>query len=214
MTSVTMTPVTVQPGLTARSLLLGSGQEDDTTALRHALSEHSVLDACGGKLSRLTGDGREAANQALASATAGLLDVDLGDVLIYAWRTQARLVNAASETLRAPGRREIVQLASHRVTSTHDPTVELMVDGVRVHTFRFQLILVLDIDVAAAIVQDGRLVAVKAGDGSVSGTLTVKMPGADIKLIHQEQRFGLHLILRLGSGIPLLSGSEEPAGAS
>ena len=60
-----MTSDTVQAGLTTRNLLLGSGLEDDTAALRQALSEHNVLDAVGGKLSRLTGEGREAATTRL-----------------------------------------------------------------------------------------------------------------------------------------------------
>jgi hypothetical protein len=208
-----MTSDTIQAGLTARNLLLG-GLEDDTAALRQALSEHNVLDAVGGKLSRLTGDGREAANEALASTAADLLDVDLGDVLIYAWRTLERLADAARATLRAPGRKEIVQLASHQVTSTHNPAVDLMVDGVRVHTFHFQLDLVLTIDVAAVTVQYGRLVAVKAGDGSVSGTLILKMPGGDAVLLHQEHQIDLHLIIRVGNGIPLPFRDEQPATAT
>jgi hypothetical protein len=203
---------TIQAGLTARNLLLGS--KLDTAALRQALSEHNVLDAAGGKLSRLTGDGREAANDALASAAAGLLDLDLGDMLIYAWRTQERLADAARETLRAPARTEIVQLASHQVTSTYNPTVDLMVDGVRVHTFHLQLDVVLTIDVAAVIVQNGRLTAVKAGDGSVSGTLTLKMPGGDATLLHHEQQIDLHLIIRVGNGIPLPSRDEQPTTAT
>ena len=207
-----MTPDTIQAGLTARNLLLGS--EPGTAALRQALSEHHVLDAVGGKLSRLTGDGREAADDALASAAAGLLDLDLGDVLISAWRTQERLADAARDTLRAPGRTEIVQLASHQVTSTHNPSVDLIVDGVRVHTFHFQLNLVLTIDVAAVIVQNGRLVAVKAGDGSVSGTLTLKMPGEDTTLLHRERKIDLHLTIRVGDGIPLPSREERPTTAT
>ena len=203
---------TIQAGLTARNLLLGS--KLDTAALRQALSEHNVLDAAGGKLSRLTGDGREAANDALASAAAGPLDLDLGDMLIYAWRTQERLADAARETLRAPARTEIVQLASHQVTSTYNPTVDLMVDGVRVHTFHLQLDVVLTIDVAAVIVQNGRLTAVKAGDGSVSGTLTLKMPGGDATLLHHEQQIDLHLIIRVGNGIPLPSRDEQPTTAT
>ena len=209
-----MTSDTIQAGLTARNLLLGSGLEDGTAALRQALSEHDVLDAVGGKLSRLTGEGREAANDALAATAAGLLDVDLGDVLIYAWRTQERLADAARETLRAPGRKEIVQLASHQVTSTHNPAVDLLADGVRVHTFHFQLNLVLTIEVAAVIVQSGRLVAVKAGDGSVSGTLTLKMPGGDATLLHQEHQIDLHLVIRVGNGIPLPSRDEQPVTAT
>ena len=39
--------------------------------------------ACGGDLGRLTREGREAAEEQLASVTAGLLDLDVGDLLIF-----------------------------------------------------------------------------------------------------------------------------------
>jgi hypothetical protein len=206
-----MTSGTIQAGLTAQNLLLGG--EPGLAALRRALSAHNVLDAAGGNLSRLTADGREAANDALASAAEGLLDLDIGDVLIYAWRTQKRLADAARETQRAPGRREVVQLASHQVTSTYYPAVDLMVDDVRVHTFHFQLDLVLTIDVAAVTVQNGRLVSVKAGDGSAAGTLTLKMPGGDAVLLHRERKFDLHLTIRVGNGIPLPTREQRSATA-
>ncbi len=85
-----------------------------------------------------------------------------------------------------------------------------MVDDVRVHTFHFQLDLVLTIDVAAVTVQNGRLVAVKAGDGSASGTLTLKMPGEDTILLHRERKIDLHLTIRVGNGIPLPSREQQP----
>ncbi len=204
-----MTTGISQAGLTARGLLLGD--EPSPAALRQALSGHRVLDAAGGKLSRLTADGREAADDALASAAEDLLDLDIGDVLIYAWRTQKRLADAAGQTLRAPGRKEVVQLASHQVTSTYYPAVDLKVDDVRVHTFHFQLDLVLTIDVAAVTIQDGRLVAVKAGDGSAAGTLTLKMPGGDTELLHRERQFDLRLTIHVGNGIPLPTRAEQPA---
>lgn len=207
-----MTSGIIQAGLTARSLLLGD--EPAPAALRQALSGHHVLDEVGGSLSRLTADGREAADDALASAAEDLLDLDVGDVLIYAWRTQERLADAASKTLRAPGRKEVVQLGTHQVTSTHYPAVDLKVDDVPVHTFHFQLDLVLTIDVAAVTIQSGRLVAVKAGDGSASGTLTLKMPGGDTVLLHRERKFDLHLTIRVGDGIPLPTREERPATAT
>jgi hypothetical protein len=54
------------------------------------------------------------------------------------------------------------------------------------------------------------LTAIKAGDGSVIGTLALGMPGGDIELIRQEQKINLQLIVHLGSGIPLLDAIPEP----
>lgn len=199
-----MTTATTQTGLTARTFLLGGGTEDDVAVLRHALSEHGVISQCGGELTRLVPEARQAADDALASVTAGLLDLDLGDVLIYGWRTHDRLVNAAKQTMRAPGRQEVVQLGSHHVIWTKQPTVDLLLDGVRVHTFHFQLTIVFEVDVASAIVEKGKLTALKAGDSSVAGTLTLRMPGGDIQLLQQKRNINLHVIVHLGSGIPLL----------
>jgi len=199
-----MTPATTQAGLTVRTFLLGSGPEDDTTRIRQLLSENDVVGRCGKNLTRLTQQGREAAEEQLASVTAGLLDLDLGDLLIYGWRTRERLVQAARETRQIPGRQDVVQLGTHRITSTYNPTVELLIDNVRVHTFRFQLTVIFDIDVVALIIRDGLLTALKAGDGTVSGTLTLEMPGGDVDLAKQQQKINLHLIVNIGHGIPLL----------
>ena len=149
-------------------------------------------------------EARKAADDTLASVTAGLLDIDLGDVLIYGWRTHDRLVKAARQTMRVPGRQEVVQLGCHQVTWTKDPTVDLLVDGVRVHTFRFHLTMVFEVDVASAVVQEGKLTALKAGDSSVTGTLTLEMPRGNIQLIEQKRSMNLHLIVHLRGGIPLL----------
>jgi hypothetical protein len=215
-----MTTATTQTGLTVRSFLLGGSSEDDVAVLRHQLSERGIVSQCGGELARLVPDARQAADDTLASVTAGLLDIDLGDVLIYGWRTHDRLVNAAKQTVHVPGRQEVVQLGSHQVTWTKHPTIDLLVDGVRVHTFRFELTIVFKVDVASGIVREGKLAALKAGDSSVAGALVLKMPGGDIQLLRQERDIDLHFIIHLGSGIPLLrtdldsgTGAEEIAAA-
>jgi hypothetical protein len=204
-----MTSATTQAGLTVRTFLLGSGPEDDTTRIRQLLSDNDVMGRCGGDLTRLTQQGRKAAQDELASVTAGLLDLDLGDLLIYGWRTRDRLVKAARQTRQIPGRREVVQLGTQRITWSYNPTVELLVDGVKVHTFRFQLTVIFDIDVAALTIQDGLLTAMKAGDGTVTGTLVLEMPGGDLELASQQRKINLHLIINVGHGIPLLPGDAD-----
>ena len=199
-----MTSATTQTGLTVRTFLLGSGPEDDTSKIRQLLSENDVVSRCGSDLTRLTQQGRKAAEEQLASATAGLLDLDVGDLLIYGWRTHERLIEAARQTQQIPGRQEVVQLGTHRITSAHNPTIELLIDGVKVHTFRFQLTVIFDIDVVALIVREGLLTGLKAGDGTVTGTLTLEMPGGDIDLVNQQRKINLHLIVNVGHGIPLL----------
>jgi len=99
-----------------------------------------------------------------------LLDVDLGAVLVGSWRRYADLRGAARRTAAAPGTEEVLALATHRVTSTHTPGVDLRLDGEPVHTFRFRLEIVLDVTGLAAVVREGRLVVLQGGrcDGSLS----------------------------------------------
>jgi hypothetical protein len=201
-----VTSAPAQTGLTIRTFLLGNGS-DDAATIRQLLSERDIVRGCGGDLTRLTQQGREAVEEQLASVTAGLLDLDLGDLLIGAWRSRERLVEAARQTRRRPGRREVVQLGAHRVTLSRNPTIELLIDGVRVHTFRFQLTVIFDVEVAALVIRDGLLTALKAGDGAVACTLTLEMPGADVELVNQQRKIRLHLIVNIGHGIPLL---QEP----
>ncbi len=199
-----MTSATAHTGLTVRTFLLGSGPEDDTTRIRQLLSGNDIVGRCGKELTRLTQQGREAAEEQLASVTTDLLDLDLGDLLIYGWRTHERLLKAARETRQIPGRQDVVQLGAHRITSAHNPTIELLVDGVRVHTFRFQLTVIFDIGLAALVIRGGLLTALKAGDGAVTGKLALEMPGGDIELAGQQRKIDLHLIISIGHGIPLL----------
>jgi hypothetical protein len=206
-----MTSPTTQSTFTVRTILLDSGPEGDTATLQRALSEHDLMRYAGRTLSRLTQDARAVSEETLASTTAGLLNLDLGDLLIHGWRTHERLINAAKRTLAAPGRQEVVQLGSHRITSTYHPTIDLLVDGVRVHTFRFRLTVVFDIDVAVATVECGRLVAVRFGDGSIATTLILEMTSGDIELVRHQSPIDLHLIIRLGGGLPLLSCAQTSA---
>jgi hypothetical protein len=208
-----MTTDTPQAGLTARVLLLGSNTDADLKKLRTALSDHGAVSKVGGELARLSPPAREAAYDTLASVTAGLLDVDLGDAFVFGLRTYQSLVQAAEETLRVPGRQEVVALASYQVSWTRQPAVDLLIDGTRIHTFRFQLTLLFEVEVAAAVVQDGKMIALKSGDGSVTGTLALEMLGSDVTLLQQERKIDLHLIVRLGSGIPLTEAKPDLSAA-
>src|SRR5260370_33234021 len=77
-----MTSATTQTGLTVRTFLLGSGPEDDTTRIRQLLSENDVVGRCGSDLTRMTQQGREAAEEQLASVTAAYPALDQSDLLI------------------------------------------------------------------------------------------------------------------------------------
>jgi hypothetical protein len=79
-----------------------------------------------------------------------------------------------------------------------------MVQAGKTVTFRFQLTVIFDIEVAALIIQHGQLTGLKAGDGEVTCALTLQMPGGDVELVRQQRKISLHLIINIGHGISLL----------
>jgi hypothetical protein len=196
-------------GLSIRTFLLGGeqGDQDDLSALQAELSRHGILKSGGEALVRLTGDAGQVVEKELAAVTANLAELDLGDVLLSGWRKYRQIREAAEATLAAPGSEELVQLGSHRITGSYEPTIDLLIDRVIIHTFQITIELVLDVDAVVLVIQRGRLTDLRSGDLGIDCTLTVD----DAKLLHKEGRLELLPLLHLGAGIPLLTSLTEPS---
>lgn len=85
--------------------------------------------------------------------------------------------------LDSRGTEEVVVLATHRVSSTYKPSVDVTIDSVKVNTFEFVLSVQIDIRGLSAVVRGGDLVALYGGDCLVTATLTLE--GAE--LAHREK---------------------------
>ena len=201
----TATAIPTQP-VTAALFLFGDNQADSVDALAHTLREHGVVGSLGEGAKRLSGAGRKAANDQVAAVAQGLLDLDLGGLVIAAWGKWADLTAAAKRTFATPDSSEVVELAVHTITSSHHPSVELLVNDVHVATVRFELAVKFVIKGLVATVQHGRLVAVHAGDCDLTATLAAESR----QLAKREAHLELPVLVRLGSGLPLLHGVVAP----
>jgi hypothetical protein len=205
------TAIAAQP-FTVSTFLFGEDQ-DTEQALAQALHEHGVLGSMGTTFELVSEAGREAAADQVAVVAHGLLDLDLGDLVIAGWRKQGQLAAAAERTAANPGTSELVELATHRVSSVHHPYVELLVNDVRVTTVNFELDLEFEVKALVATVRDGHLVSLHSGNCDLSATLTAE----DIRLASRRQQFSLPvlvrwpLLLHLGGGAdPLPYGAKPP----
>lgn len=192
------TALSPQP-LTARAFLLGEGP-DTGTAIARLLQQHEALNPVAGAFGGLARAGREAVGREVGTVVSGLLEVDFGQVAVGAWRKHAALTAAARRTAAAPGSEEIVELATHRVTSTHRPHVEIAVDDVPVETLRVELTIEFLIRALVAVVSHGDLVALEAGQCDATVRLCVE--GQEI--IARQAQVNLPGACRLGDGISLL----------
>jgi len=153
---------------------------------------------------------REPALDQVTAAAAGLLDINLADVLAAGWQKHADLTAAARHSLATPGSTDVVDLASHRISSVQEPYVTILVDGHRVATVRFEVSLAFEISALVAEIQAGRLVALRSARCVVTGTLAIQ----GISVITRQAHIDLPGIISLRKGIRLLSVDDYPADLS
>ena len=195
---------------TTAGLLFGE-DEEGASALAQALDQHDVLAKLDPALRQVTQAGREAAEREVATVAHGLLDLDLGNVLVAGWRKHAAFTAALERTRAVPGSSELVELASHRVTSAYRPFIEVLVNDVRVARIHFELALEFLVEALVATVRDGHIVSLRSGACELTATLSAE--GA--RLLSRRAHLDLPLLVRLPVGIqhpsePPRSGAASP----
>jgi len=194
---------------TALALLFGPDQETPA-AVAERLRSADIGTDIRGALDGLPPLTRQAAVGQVTTAAAGLLDINLADVVAAGWQKHADLTAAARRTLAAPGSTDLVDLASHRISTTQEPYVTILVDGHRVATVRFAVSLAFEISALLAEIKAGRLIALHSGRCVVTGMLAIQ----DINVITRQARIDLPGVIALRGGIRLLPAHEYPTGVS
>jgi hypothetical protein len=122
--------------------------------------------------------GLGAVSNQIAAAAHGLLDLDrgLGEFVVQGWCQIAELTAAARRTAATPGSEVVVDLATHSITWTHNPQIDVLVNDARVATVHFELSIRFTVKGLAATVRDGNLVRLSSGECEVTGTLAAEGP--------------------------------------
>ena len=191
---------------TALNLLFGRA-EDATEALAGEIFPAGADRNLARALAIFPETTRRAAVREATAAAAKLLDVDLVGVLVAGWREHRDITSAARRTLAAPGRSDLVSLATHQVTMSQQPYVNVLVDRQQVATVRLGLSLVFDVNALVAGIRAGRLVAIHTGYCDVTATLAVQ--GRNV--LTKPARIQLPGVIPLTPGVRLLPRSEYPA---
>jgi len=203
-----MTTAGTERPLTAADLLFGSSQ-DASQALTREIMSASRAQNLGHALKHLPKVTREAAAREATAAAAGLMKVNLIDVLAAGWREHREVVAAARRTLATPGSKELVGVAPHRITTLQQPAVSVLIDGRRVHTLQLGLSIVFEVTGLVAGVSLGRLAGVHAGRCEVGVALTVHDIEVLTKRAHHLELPG---VMALKTGFRLLPSNEYPSG--
>jgi hypothetical protein len=199
------TPSVTSPPVSLRTLLLGQPDDGEATeALSQAIGEKELARAALGGARNLSTATVRTVDHEIGAVTSRLLSMDLGDVLVAGWRRYQVLTDAARRTSDSPDVEEVLPLVSHRVTCTYSPSVDLLVDEMRVHTFEFKLIVTFDLTGLSAVVAGGSLVALSGGDCQATGVLSLD----GTALVQRQRSFEPRFIVRLDRPIRLVQPSE------
>jgi hypothetical protein len=189
--------------LTAADLLFGSPEKAHEALARHVMADGRAFARSLVHLPRVT---REAAVREAAVAAAGLLKVDLIEVLVSGWREHHDIFSAARRTLDTPGSKELVGLAPHRISTMQQPAVGILLDGKRVHTLQLGLSIFFEVTGLVAGISHGRLAAIHAGRGHVGVALTIH----EIEVLTKRTHLELPGHAGLRRGFRLLPASHYP----
>lgn len=179
-------------GTTVRALLFGAADPADVAGGAWSDALNAVP--------RLSAGARAATTGVFGSTLAGLLELDLGQLVVGGWRRHRALRAAAEHTAANPTATELVQLAAHRVVTGHRPYLELVVNGTTTTTVHFDLDLAFDIETLTATVRAGRLVGLQSGRCLVTAALAT----GGRELVAKQATIDLAASLPLGEGIALL----------
>ena len=202
-----MTPLQENTPQTVLDLLFTPGEDSSVAVVPELLSPGANEDL-DRALQNIPATLREVAARETTGAAKGLLNVDLIGFLAAGWQKHREVIAAAKRTVAAPGSIELVDLATHQITATKRPAVNLLVDNHQMATVELGLSVVFTISALVAGIRGGRLVAVHSGRCDVKATLAIQ----NTKVISRQVAFELPGIIPLGRGIALLADHSADAG--
>jgi hypothetical protein len=157
------------PPATAGDFLFGAAGVAAVTAPE---AVRAAVDGTATTLRRLPSVGRDAVVHEVWLLVDALLAINLGGVLASAWEDCEKVADARAKTRAAPGAEEVVLLLTHRITSTHAPQVDLVVDGVHLGSIHFPLSMTFDISAAAVTVRSGAVANIRPSRCDLDATLS------------------------------------------
>lgn len=108
---------------TVQDLLFDDVPGEPVNALAQMMRERGTIAGC------FTPALMGAARHELADVTAGLMSANLADIAATGWKRYDALKKAALRTRDDPTAKELVSLATHKIVSSHHPSVDVYLDG-------------------------------------------------------------------------------------
>lgn len=204
-------------GPTIRDVLTqGEGDEP----LRSELQRDEVAGAVDGRLDAVSPGLRGLARDEVMTVVLRAIDTPIVDVLVAGWRKWEELVAAAERSLREPQATELVELRDQHMTSKHRPRIDVTLDGEPIAHVELTLELDALLHAVTAVVENGRLTALRTGHADITARLSIE----GVQVAEKGRPIELPIEIGLGEGIVLRdtadvvvlppSPADTPAGPS
>jgi hypothetical protein len=154
---------------------------------RKKLNRRALLDA-------------EAPHDALKKAFFKALDIALDDILARAWAGWEELRQLADPEKTPPDEIHRVTVSDHTIESQHEPSVDIVLDGIPFHTFDFKVTAKLDVQGIDLQVQGGEITAIRLGSLKLGGVVKL----GDRQLLEKDiAQVTLDDVMHLAKPIPI-----------
>ncbi|MHC9293355.1 hypothetical protein ACRCUN_12865 [Mycobacterium sp. LTG2003] len=195
-----MTMATLTGTATVHDVIFDGVRGDPVDVLAKSLHEHDTVEPAVSGIASLTAPARHAVERAVADEVGELLDLDLRDLAVAGWNRYGDLMKAARRSRDTPKSKEYVSLATHQITSSHRPTVEVFINGTSAAVIDVKLDVTFEMAGVVAVVQDARLIEVQSGNCTVTATLAV----GKAVVAKRQRQFDVPGAIRLKNGVALL----------
>jgi hypothetical protein len=196
---------------TARDLLIGSDGAPNDDGGRYRLD--LALDNAGvGRvrmtaISRLTPDATQAVQRQVRSVLSELLGQwPFGHLLVAGWASMSGLMEVARRSVQQPDGVLVAQLAEHTVTVTHEPSIQVVVDGLQAKQIGVRVVTSFRVTGLSASVRDGAIVGFEGGNVAVDVSLAI----GEVEVASGHVDLDPHLVVPLGDGVVLIRPEPSP----
>lgn len=147
---------------------------------------------------------RGALGGALKRAILTALDISLDDLLGQAWSGWQEIRKYADPEQTPPDDINVVPVSNHTIESVHEPSVDVVVRGVTVHSFPFNVSARIDVQGVNLVVQGGMIQEIRLASLKLGGSIMLR----DRTLVEKDvAQLTIPGVMRLAKPIPILSGN-------
>jgi hypothetical protein len=165
-------------GLSLRDLVL-HGETHLPDLSRAAMLRSPQIDAVRKIVESGVGASAWAAGvESLEACAMRVLDLEVSDLIAWAWNTQSSIREAMKLTAEDPDKIENVPLVTHTIQSTHHPYIEISLGEKVIRTITFDLTTKIDLEGAVLTIQQGEIDSIKPG--SCRGEVRLELGAATL----------------------------------